>query len=289
MSVIKEKFKDITLCSNGNRPIIADLFIQDHEAPLILFCHGFKGFKDWGGFNLVADRFSKEGYHFVKFNFSHNGGTSEQVIDFPDLDAFSDNTYSKEQEDIRLVIQALKAHPLLKDVWPSRELTLMGHSRGGAMVTLAAARHKEVVGLVTMAAVADLESRFQAYDLPRWKKEGVVYVANGRTGQNMPLKYEYYVDFMKNRETLNVLKAASNLSIPSLIIHAKDDEVVAFTEAQDLHEAIPDSECYLLETGGHTFGMSQPWTKTELPPPTALLMQKVISFLKRKVGIGHSC
>jgi pimeloyl-ACP methyl ester carboxylesterase len=156
------------------------------------------------------------------------------------------------------------------------------------MGTLAAARHKEVVGLVTMAAVADLESRFQAYDLEDWKKEGVVYVANSRTGQNMPLKYEYYLDFMKNRETLNVLKAASSLSIPSLIIHAKDDEVVADSEAQDLHEAIAESELLLLDTGGHTFGMSQPWTKTELPAPTVMLMQKVLSFLKRKVGVGHS-
>ena len=56
--------------------------------PLIIFCHGYKGFKDWGAWNLMAEAFAKIGFCFIKFNFSHNGGTIEQPIDFPDLEAF---------------------------------------------------------------------------------------------------------------------------------------------------------------------------------------------------------
>ena len=287
MTIEEDHLRNIVLAHHGARPIVADMILHTHPAPLVLFCHGFKGFKDWGGFNLMAERFFMEGYHLVKFNFSHNGGMALQVVDFPDLMAFSENTYSKEQEDIRLVIHSLKQHPALKEVWPTQRLTLIGHSRGGAMVTLAAARHEEVTALITLAAVADLESRFQAYDLERWREEGYVTVANARTGQKMPMKYGFYEDFIKNRESLDVLSAAVSLTIPTLIIHSKDDDVVAVSEAQSLHQAITGAELFLLEEGGHTFGMSQPWNGLELPPPVRILMDEILSFLKREIGIGH--
>jgi predicted dienelactone hydrolase len=70
------------------------------KAPLVIFCHGYKGYKDWGAWNLVADEFVKKGFSFVKFNFSLNGGTIENPIDFPDLSAFSQNTHSQEVKDV---------------------------------------------------------------------------------------------------------------------------------------------------------------------------------------------
>ena len=78
----------------GKRPIVYDIYYkenQESELPTVLFCHGYKGFKDWGAWDLVAKAFAEAGFFFVKFNFSHNGGTVEQPIDFQDLKAFSDN------------------------------------------------------------------------------------------------------------------------------------------------------------------------------------------------------
>ena len=43
---------------------------------------------------------ARNGFAFVKFNFSHNGGTIENPIDFPDLKAFGNNTYGKEVADL---------------------------------------------------------------------------------------------------------------------------------------------------------------------------------------------
>ena len=57
--------------------------------PLLVFCHGFKGFKDWGHFNLIADDFCNSGMIVLKFNFTFNGGTAEDPIDFPDLNSFA--------------------------------------------------------------------------------------------------------------------------------------------------------------------------------------------------------
>ena len=80
--------KNILLEFKGKKPILLDLYFEKNKQPkpIIIFCHGFKGYKDWGAWNLVAEAFSKAGFLFLKFNFSHNGGTLEQPIDFPDLD-----------------------------------------------------------------------------------------------------------------------------------------------------------------------------------------------------------
>ena len=74
------------------KPIIYDVFYNDNKQkkPLVLFCHGYKGFKDWGAWHIVAETFMKANCVFLKFNFSHNGGTVKQPIDFPDLEAFGD-------------------------------------------------------------------------------------------------------------------------------------------------------------------------------------------------------
>ena len=59
---------------------------------LIIFCHGFMGFKDWGAWNLVQTFFVNQGFGFAKLNLSHNGGTVTEGFDFPDEEAFAKNT-----------------------------------------------------------------------------------------------------------------------------------------------------------------------------------------------------
>jgi predicted alpha/beta-fold hydrolase len=63
-----------TLSINGscNRLIEIDIYHQKNTQykPLIIFCHGFKGFKNWGHFDLIATEFAKQNYVFAKFNFS---------------------------------------------------------------------------------------------------------------------------------------------------------------------------------------------------------------------------
>lgn len=78
-----------------------DLTYNDNnpKAPLVIFAHGFKGFKDWGTHNMVANLFAENGFRYLKFNFSHNGTTVDKPIDFADLIAFSENTFSIELDD----------------------------------------------------------------------------------------------------------------------------------------------------------------------------------------------
>ena len=82
--------KNFPIKSKHNKSIITDLYFNqtNKQKPLVIFCHGYKGYKDWGAFDLMSSNFLKAGLALLKFNFSHNGCTPDQPIDFPDLDAF---------------------------------------------------------------------------------------------------------------------------------------------------------------------------------------------------------
>ncbi|MEZ5022911.1 MAG: hypothetical protein R2728_06545, partial [Chitinophagales bacterium] len=126
---------NLKIDGSRERPIMLDVFYKatGRPKPLVIFCHGFKGFKDWGHFNLIAKTFADAGFVFCKFNFSFNGGTEEQVIDFPDLEAFGQNNISTELNDLGVLIDAWQTpHQFIPDTEVNREhLTVIGHSRGG--------------------------------------------------------------------------------------------------------------------------------------------------------------
>ena len=103
--------KNLLLPRKGKKTIVYDVFYKADNIPkpVVIFCHGYKGYKDWGAWNLVAERFAEEGCFFLKFNFSHNGGTPKNPIDFPDLEAFAQNNFTKELDDLEDIINFISA------------------------------------------------------------------------------------------------------------------------------------------------------------------------------------
>lgn len=253
----------------NQKPILGDITFDNtvQKAPLVLFCHGYKGYKDWGAWNVMAKYLAEKGKCVVKFNFSHNGGTVEEPIDFPDLEAFAENTYTKELDDLGDVINWLFDEKNKHVIWFDLEqLTLMGHSRGGGITILKASEDKRVSKLVTLAAVSDFESRFpEGEELEKWRKEGVRYVLNGRTKQQMPHNFSFYEDFQTNKERLNILKAEAKLDMPHFIYHGDLDEAVNVQAAFDLKQVNPKADLRVIQGASHTFGTYHPYDKNELP------------------------
>jgi len=50
-----------------SKPIVTDVFYNqtNYKKPIVIFCHGYKGFKDWGAWNLMAESFANEDLFFV--------------------------------------------------------------------------------------------------------------------------------------------------------------------------------------------------------------------------------
>ncbi len=88
----------------------------------------------------MGDKFAKAGFYFVKFNFSYNGTTIEDPDNFADLEAFGQNNFSKELEDLEVVINHFKNQ---KEV-DSNEIILLGHSRGGGISLVKASENKNI-------------------------------------------------------------------------------------------------------------------------------------------------
>ena len=89
--------KNLVVKGAAERDMAVDVFYERGEQrPVVIYAHGFNGFKDWANFDLVAERFIAAGFTFIKFNFSHNGTTPANPEDFVDLDAFGKNNYSKQ-------------------------------------------------------------------------------------------------------------------------------------------------------------------------------------------------
>jgi len=276
------KLRNIAIEGPNQKPIVLDVFARQNSQakPVLVFCHGYKGFKDWGAWNRMAEMFKEAGFFFVKFNFSHNGGTVEQPIDFPDLEAFGNNNYSKELDDLKAVLDWVFTEPSLQQEVNLQEVSLLGHSRGGGIVAIKAEEDVRVKKLISLAGVCDFGKRTATIgDLDQWKKEGVKYVLNGRTKQQMPHFYQFYEDFLENQTRLNIKRAVSNLKIPYLILHGNQDTSVLIEEAKQLHGWNPKSQLEIIDTANHVFNTSHPWKKSNVSNALEKAIRLSISFL----------
>lgn len=276
--------KNLVLKRENNKPIVWDAFFNnnDNKKPLVIFCHGYKGFKDWGAWNLVAEAFMKANVFFVKFNFSHNGGTVEQPIDFPDLEAFAENNYSKELDDLDDMITFLssKENEFLDQI-DINNISLIGHSRGGGISILKTNEDQRIKKLITWASVSSFGKRSSTTgNLEQWKKDGVKYVLNGRTNQKMPHNFQFYLDFKANEQRLNIESAVKKITVPHLIIHAKDDPSVLYKEAINLNNWNPKSELLTIDNSNHVFDAKHPWKEKDMPNNLEKVVNRTIAFIK---------
>ena len=274
--------KTVIIQGSRERKMPVDIYFQENQQakPIIIFSHGFKGFKDWGAFPKMAEFFAKKGFVFVKFNFSYNGGTIENPIDFPDLEAFGRNTYSTELNDLGLIIDYI----LTSDEVPKTEknvekLYLLGHSRGGGITILKGNEDPRVKKIATLAAVGNYANRFpKGENLKRWQAEGVEYVYNSRTKQQMPMYIDAYLDFQQNQSRLDIPRAASRLKIPFLILHGADDETVGIADAELLKERCKLAILKIYPNTNHTFNTKHPWEEANLPAEFEKALEEIVVF-----------
>ena len=275
---------NISFIGSNERPTLLDEIYLEKGAkkPVLLFAHGFKGFKDWGHFPLVANEFAKAGFYVIKFNFSHNGGTIQEPIDFPDLEAFSTNSYWKELQDIKKLLSWLDNNSELKGRGADlSNINLLGHSRGGGVSLIAAKQFPLIKRIITWASIDDFEARLPSEsELDAWKKSGVKFIENGRTKQQMPMNYQFVEELRANAGTLNIENAIRRLNKPQLIIHGADDPTVNVNAAHQLKKWNPKAEIEIIEGAQHTFNGKHPLTEKTLPRETKIAVEKTISFIK---------
>ncbi len=281
--------KNISIPGSENLPISLDVFISNESLPqpVIIYAHGFNGFKDWGNTDLIAEKFAEKGFVFIKFNFSHNGTSPDDPENFTDLESFGRNNYSIELSDLKAVTDWVldPENPWNKCI-DSERVGLIGHSRGGGIAILAAAADKRFKQLVTWASVSECKTPWGNWGngkMEEWKQSGVAYYLNSRTRQDMPLYYQLHEDFIENQNRLDIQNAIKALQIPVLVCHGTRDNSVPIDNAYRLKEWQPNLILFTVESD-HVFGRSHPWLEENLPQPMQAVVDQSLLFFKQLVG-----
>lgn len=273
------------IAGSNQKPILLDITFDPAagKRPVIVYAHGFNGFKDWGNFDLIARQFAEAGFTFVKFNFSHNGTTPGHPQDFVDLEAFAENNYTKELYDLDQVIHWINNEDHeFADFIDASHTGLIGHSMGGGISILKTAADKRIKTLVTWAAISECKTPWTHWppeQLAAWKQDGVAYYFNGRTQQQMPMHYQLYEDFQQRKEQLDIINAAAQISIPWLICHGLSDTSVSIESAYALHKTCRQAVLFTPDSD-HVFGRKHPWPGNTLPQAMQELTDKTIAFFQ---------
>jgi dienelactone hydrolase len=251
--------------------------------PVVIFIHGFKGFKDWGSIPYICESFARHGFYALAFNFSHNG-VEGHSSEFTRLDRFARNTFSREVRELHEIVDAVVARTIPDaDRVDAKRIALVGHSRGGGIAILEAARDERVGAVAAWASVADF-NRYSEAQKKRWRESGYFETKNMRTGQIMRLDVTLLEDLEKNEALLDVGAAAAALGRPFLILHGEQDlsvkidngEALAAKGTAGMTEFIP------IPRTNHTFGAVHPFAGTN--PVLELAIERTAAFFRHRLA-----
>ena len=98
----------------------------------------------------------------------------------------------------------------------------------------------------------------------------------------MPLDKVIYDDAKDNEARVIALHRVKELRIPSLFIHAREDEAVPYSHSEQLHihSAAKEKELKLIAKAGHTFGISHPFEEDDFPKPFQQLLEETIGWFR---------
>src|SRR6056297_119650 len=266
--------------SREDLPIYFDLYspvtTKTRSFPIILFLHGFKGFKDWGAFPDACEYLARHGFCVLAFNFSKNG-VGEKMLEFGQPELFASETLSSDLNDVGDIISHLKNGELRSyQVMINTDIIgIIGHSRGGHTAVAAAAEYPGIQAIVTWSAVANYNKRWSDEMVNDWKNKGFTEIENSRTGQVFKLEKVVYDDAIEHAGRLMASQRVKELHIPALFIAAKDDEAVPASESKKLFRACPsdDKEIKLIQDTGHTFGTAHPFEDENFTEPFDELLE----------------
>lgn len=241
--------------------------------PYVVLCHGFKGFMDWGFFPALSRAIARAGLVAVSMNAS-GSGVRDDPLAMDDDEAFFRDTYTRQLEDIERVRRFARR---IDGVDASSEV-LLGHSRGGGMMVVSAA--EEQPAAVVVWAAIDEADRFGEDAKQSWRRDGVLLVPNGRTGQTHRMSVEALDDLERHRERLDVLAAAGRIDAPLLALHGSDDATVAPEAAARIADAAPRGAFRILPDADHAFGARHPCPDPSELPALTEAIDATLAFLR---------
>lgn len=226
----------------------------------VLMLHGFTGNKVEANrlFVDVARALCKVGVSVFRFDYRCHG---DSPLDFEEF-RFE---YALEDAENALAYVANGYRP--------ERIIVLGLSMGGHIAArLAAAHGDRLAGAILLSPAINFAEIGKAME--RFVAEAGDYYILGVFGPYR-IRKEGLLSFSK----YNALELVDKITIPVLIIHAKNDEVVPYIQSQQFYEklASKDKKLVLLDEGGHVFSTYK--SKT-------VVISEIVTWVKEKMGIA---
>lgn len=279
--------KPFKLAASDGGPLRADVYAPpDAAAPPrggVILCHGFRGYKGWGFLSFIAGRLAADGFLAAAFNFASSGVTDDDGT-FGEPERFRRGTYAGDLEDLARMAEwmegRLRAAGGSGGGSAAAPLGLIGHSRGGVIALLHAARDRRVRALATLGAPARIGVWPDAY-WEAWRRGEPADVYDFRTKQTLRLGPELFHDWEENRERYDTAAAAAALQAPLLVVHGDRDGAVPLEEAKTLASFGRSTgvELRVVADAGHSFQAGDKIRRT--PPPLLDAVEAVTAWMRR--------
>ena len=270
------------------QPLYGNTHLPDDGAGqargVLLICHGFKGYKDYGFLPALAHAAAERGLVAHRFNFSHSGVTERhETFERPEL--FERDTFAKQVHDVHAVASAVArgelAGPGLGQVW-------FGHSRGGVTVMLAAGGGlvepgRRVAGQPRALITAAAPSRACHFDeaaCDELRRAGRVPSPSARTGQVLYVGRSWLAEIEAQPDAHDVPAAVRRATLPMLVVHGGGDETVPVSAAHELAAATGErGRLMIIDAASHTFDAPNPLALDgPLPAATSRLINEACAF-----------
>lgn len=245
---------------------------RDGAVPWVLLVHGFGGSMLRAFFPELARRLVENGFAAVRFNMSCSG-LGDDLETFEDEELFGRGSYSQELEDIAQVREHLAGEARLD---PTRG-GILGHSRGGGMAVIHAARRGDYGALVTWAGV-DHVLRFSPERQAEWEQNGEIHVMHWGIGRKVRLALDTLQDVRANAAELDVAAACARLRTPALVVQGTRDPGVTQADGERLAGSFAPGvgQLRLIEGAGHNFNAGHPLR--EIKPPLAEALDVTLAW-----------
>lgn len=199
---------------------------------LVVIGHGVTGNKDRPHLVALAEGLVERGWPCLRFSFAGNGESSGR---------FEDSCISKEVGDLQA---------LLDRVPDDVRIAYVGHSMGGAVGVLTAARDLRIRALVCLAGMTHTAAFLTREFSDVVPGEGFMW-----ENENCPLSRAYADDLNGIHDTL---AAAESLTQPCLFIHGEADDVVPAQDSRDAFAVVTsEKEIVMIPEAGHSFDESR--------------------------------
>ncbi len=200
---------------------------------LVLVGHGVTGNKDRPFVTALAKGLAEAGFPSLRFSFSGNGDSEGK---------FTDSCPSKEVRDLQAVLDVVSQE--------GRTIVYAGHSMGGAVGVLAASQDVRIHKLISLAGMVHTKKFYEVEFGDQTPDEGCMW-----EDESCPLS-SIFADDME--AIGSVLEKAGGISVPWLLVHGTEDDVVPIGETHEIFEKGGDNaEKVVLEGADHVFSSEE--------------------------------